>query len=313
MFSVNRWNRCEVLLRLSLTVAAILLVYNSISFAGDPPRGDAVLTETYHRIAGELQVNSFGVPLYLESSDREGRLHANVYGIFSHPFNGILNVLKVPANWCEIASLHPNIKACTYRELPGTWRLTFYAGRKEYQSPEDTHKFIYQYRSIEQLNGYIDIVLTADEGPFGTKDHRMRFEAIPLDETKTFVHVSYDYSYGLPLHLAEKLYFATLGRDKVGFSVSGADSKGNPVYIAGARGAIERNAVRFYFAIQSFMDALRYPSESRFTMRINEWYDFTCRFRRQLFEMDKKDYLTLKTKEHQNQIMLQQRSATALQ
>ncbi len=298
---------------LLIAVAAFLLVCGSMSFAGELLRGDTVLIETYHRISGQLEANSFGVPLYLESSDREGRLHGDVYGIFNHPFNGILDVLKVPANWCEIVSLHPNIKACTYREFPATWRLTFYAGRKEYQSLEDTHKFMYQYRSIEQLKGYVDIVLTADEGPFGTKDHRMRFEAIPLDETKTFVHVSYDYSYGLPLSLAEKLYFATLGRGKVGFTVSRTDSKGNPVYITGARGAIERNAVRFYFAIQSFMDTLSYPAENRFVTRINEWYDLTCRFRKQLFEMDKRDYLALKTREHQNQIMLQQRSATALQ
>jgi hypothetical protein len=137
----------------------------------------------------------------------------------------------------------------------------------------------------------------------------MRFEALPLDGGRTFVHVSYAHRYGLSLRLAEKIYFATFGRGKVGFTVNGTDSNGAPVYISGPRGAIERNAVRYYFAIQSFMDTLRYPEESRFSMRTSRWYDLTSRYRKQLFEMEKKDYLTFKTAEHKNQEMLQQRTA----
>jgi hypothetical protein len=214
----------------------------------------------------------------------------------------------VPANWCDIASLHPNVKACTYRELPGAWRLTFYTGRKFYQSPEDTYLFTYDYRNVEQRRGYLDIILNADEGPFGTKDHRMRFEALPLDEGRTFVHVSYAHSYGFSFRLAENIYFATFGRGKVGFTVNGTDSNGAPVYIGGPRGAVERNAVRYYFAIQSFMDTLRYPEESRFSMRAGRWYDLTSRYRKQLFEMERKDYLEFKTAERKNQEMLQQRA-----
>jgi hypothetical protein len=48
-------------------------------------------------------------------------------------------------------------------------------------------------------------------------------------------------------------------------------------------------------------------------MRINEWYDLTTRFRKQLFDMDKNDYLTFKTKEHLNQVLLQQSIGTNLQ
>ena len=40
-------------------------------------------------------------------------------------------------------------------------------------------------------------------------------------------------------------------------------------------------------------------------MRTSEWYDLTTRYRKQLFDLDKKDYLTFKTKEHKNQVMLQ--------
>jgi hypothetical protein len=40
-------------------------------------------------------------------------------------------------------------------------------------------------------------------------------------------------------------------------------------------------------------------------MRISEWHDLTSRYRKQLFELDKEDYLTFKTKEHENQVLLQ--------
>jgi hypothetical protein len=139
----------------------------------------------------------------------------------------------------------------------------------------------------------------------------MRFEALPIDGGRTFVHFSYAYRDNVALRFAEKSYFATLGRSKVGFTVTGTDSNGKPIYIGGPRGAIERNAVRF--AIQSLMDTLRYPEETRFSMRISEWYDLTDRYREQLFELEKKDYLEFKTKERKDQVLLQRQAATGLQ
>jgi hypothetical protein len=141
----------------------------------------------------------------------------------------------------------------------------------------------------------------------------MRFEAVPLDGGRTFVHVSYAYSDSAALRLAGKVYFETLGWGKVGFTMTGTDSSGNPVYVGGPRGAIERNAVRYYLAIQSYMDTLRYPEKARFSMRISEWYDLTARYRKQLFDLDKKDYVTFKTKEHINQVILQRQTEVGVQ
>ena len=298
---------------LFMVAAAFLFSAVSASAVEKPRQGADILLDTYHRNMARLERNSFGLPLFLESFERDDRVHVDVYGIFEYPFSSVVDVLKVPANWCDIVSLHLNVKACTYRELPGDWLLTFYIGRKVYQPPEDTRQVIFHYRNIVQQQGYLDIILSADAGPFGTKDHRMRFEALPLEGGRTFVHVSYAYSDSAALRLAAKVYFVTLGRDKVGFTVTGTDRNGNPVYIGGPRGSIERNAVRYYFAIQSFMNALRYPEKSRFSMRIGEWYDLTIRCRKQLYELDKKDYLTFKTKEHKNQVILQRRTATGLQ
>ena len=307
----------------NLSKVFLLLVATAVIFSAGPGpaaqelrpprRGDEILLDTYYRIETKLEKNSFGIPLFLESFESDDRVHADVYGVFDHSFSSVLNMLKVSANWCDIVSLHPNVKVCTYREQPGSWLLTFYLGRKTYQPPEGARQVIYRYRSVEQRPGYLDIFLDADEGPFGTREHRMRFEAVPLDGGRTFVHVSYAYSDSVALRFAEKAYFATLGWGKVGFSVTGTDKNGKPVYIGGPRGALERSAVRYYFAIQSFMDTLNYPEGSRFDRRISKWYDLTSRYRKQLFDLDRKDYLTFKTKEHKNQIMLQQRIGAGLQ
>ncbi|MBC7963220.1 MAG: hypothetical protein H7Y05_09780, partial [Steroidobacteraceae bacterium] len=290
----------------NLSIIFLFMVAVAVLFsAGSASAAEASLLETYHRNKAKLEKNSFGLPLFLESSELNNRVHVDVYGIFNYPFDTVVNVLKVPANWCDIVSLHPNIKACTYSEVPGAVLLTFYVGRKIYQPPEDTRQVLYRYQKVDQRQDYLDIILSADTGPFGTKNHRMRFEALPLNGGKTFVHVSYEYSDSAALRLAAKAYFATLGRQKVGFTVTGTDKSGKPVHIGGPRGSIERNAVRYYFAIQTILDTLRYPEESRFSMRINNWYELTNRFRKQLFELEEKDYMTFKTTERKNQLALQ--------
>lgn len=288
------------------TVAAVVfLSIGSASAVEKSGQAGDILRNAYLRNMTRLETNGFGLPLFLESFEKDDRVQVDVYGIFDYPFNSVVKVLKKPANWCDIVSLHPNVKACASTDLQSAELLTFYIGRKVYQAPEDTRQVVYQYRNVDQQPGYLDIMLSADAGPFGTRDHRMRFEALPIDGGRTFVHVSYTYSDSAALRLAGKAYFATLGAGKVGFTVTGTDSSGSPVYVGGPRGAIERNAVRYYLAIQSYMNTLRYPEEGRFSMRISEWYDLTARFRKQLFELDRNDYLAIKTKERMHQVTLQ--------
>ena len=42
-------------------------------------------------------------------------------------------------------------------------------------------------------------------------------------------------------------------------------------------------------------------------MRISQWHDLTTRFRKQLYDLDKQNYLSYKTEEHKNQVTLQRR------
>jgi len=298
---------------LFLLVGTLLFSTASASAVEKPRQGPESLLDSYHRNRARLETSSFGLPLTVDSAELDDRVQVDVYGIFDHPFSNIVKVLKVPANWCDIVSIHPNTKACTASDLTGAWQLTFYLGTKKYQPPEDTRQVIYRYRYEDQQPGYMNVTLNADAGPFGTKDHKIRFEAVPLEGERTFVHVSYAYKDSAALRLVTKIYFATIARGKVGFSVIETDRSGNPVYISGPRGAVERSAVRYYFAIHSFMNTLRHPEENRFSMRINEWYALASRYGKQLVDMDKKDYLASKTREQKDQVKLQQQIGTGLQ
>ncbi|RQW89534.1 MAG: hypothetical protein EHM79_03040 [Geobacter sp.] len=305
--------RSAAKLFLLVAAAAFILSPGSVLALEKPRQGEDILLDNYHRNKANLEKNNFGLPIFVESIERDDRAHVDVYGIIEYPFSSVVKVLQVPASWCEIVSLTPNVKACTYQKREDGWQLTFYFGRKVYQPPEDSRQVICHFRKVEQRQGYLDIVLSADAGPFSTKNHRMRFEALSLDGRRTFVRVSYSYSESVALRLAERAYFATFGRSKVGFTVIRMDGNGKPVYIGGRRGAIERNAVRNYLAIQTFMDTLRYPEERRLSMRLSEWYNFASRFRKQLLDLEKQDYLTYKTKENKNQVTLQRQIGTGLQ
>jgi hypothetical protein len=290
----------------TITFAAAFVLTGFARASENPLKDREMLLDTYNRIEARLAKNGFDFPLYLESADQGKKVNADVYGIIDHPFGNVYDMLSRPANVCDIVNLHSEVKACTYRELSDSSRLAVYVGKNPDQPAEEADPFIYTYQDLQALPGYMSFVLKAEKGPFGTKNHTMRIEALSLDSGRTFVRISY--SYGSPaFRLFEKLYFATFGRGKVGFTVTGTDENGKPVYVSGARGAIERCAVRYFLGIKAFMDASRFSGDRRFSGLISEWYDLTNRFRRQLFEMEKKDYIDLKTEERKKQIMLQQR------
>ena len=94
--------------------------------------------------------------------------------------------------------------------------------------------------------------------------------------------------------LAMKGYLATVGSDKVGFTTSGTDAQGQPDYVGGVRGVVERNTMRYYLAIDAYLDA---PGAQNRDKRAGLWFDSTERYARQLHELDRSEYLGMKQKE----------------
>ena len=92
-------------------------------------------------------------------------------------------------------------------------------------------------------------------------------------------------------------YLATLGSSKVGFTITGRDSDGKPQYIGGVLGLLERNTMRYYLAIDAYLDNYALPAADQPEKRIREWYASTEKYATQLHEMDEGEYLTMKRNE----------------
>jgi hypothetical protein len=145
------------------------------------------------------------------------------------------------------------------------------------------------------------VLLEAKDGPLGTSRYRIKLEVVALDERRSFLHLSYSYAYGLAARVATQSYLATLGRNKVGFSIVARNAEGQPVYIGGMRGVIERNTMRYYLAIEAYLSALSEPPAARLEKRLNLWHSGVEQYPAQLHELERDQYLSIKRKEIQRQ------------
>jgi hypothetical protein len=87
------------------------------------------------------------------------------------------------------------------------------------------------------------------------------------------------------------VYFSTRGRDKVGFTWIHDDP---PYLVRGIRGALERNTMRYYLAMDAYLNVLSSPAPQRFELSLERWFADTERFARQLREVEKDDYIAMK-------------------
>lgn len=263
------------------------------------------LLQKYQSIKARLSHNAFGIPVTIQSIDQHHTLLGVVYGVMSQPFVAVKRALESPQAWCEIVPQHLNVKACTFALQDRQCQLTFYSGRKYYEKPQDVYQLAYRFEVSRSDANYFQTTLRAKKGPMGTSQYRIEVEAIPLTDNTTFLHFSYTYHYNFLTSLAMNTYLATLGSGKVGFTTTRTGPDGKPVYVGGVRGIAERNTIRYYFAIQSYLETLAQKPDTRFQARIRRWFELTERYPQQLHELDKKDYLTYKQQEHADQLQLQ--------
>jgi hypothetical protein len=183
----------------------------------------------------------------------------------------------------------------------GADRLLVRIGRKSDQPVEQAYRLDFALQTVTASSDYLESRLLAREGPLGTRDYRIVVSAIPLDAGRSFLHLRYSYGFGVAGRLAMQAYLATAGSDKVGFTVTGRDANGKPEYIRGVRGAVERNAMRYYLAIDAHLDSLDAPREQQVEKRIQSWFSATERYARQLHEMDRSTYAAMKRQEYERQ------------
>lgn len=278
---------------------AITATAPSLIQAQDAP----TLRARHAALAPALARTPYGQALHVESRDRDGRLSGEVYARLDHPYAQVSSALRALPPWCEMLILHPNVKGCV---VPSGERdlLRLYVGRKYDQPLSEAHRFEFRYHLAVADPDYLRLSLEAAQGPLGTRDYRIQLEVVALDPDRSFLHLSYEYAHGLAARTAMRGYLATIGRDKVGFSVTGQDADGQPLWVRGTRGVIERNTVRYFLAIDAYLGTLKVKPDARRERRLNEWYTAAERYARQLHEMERDEYLELKRHEIRRQATL---------
>jgi hypothetical protein len=285
--------RLPILFARGLRLGALLLA-SLLAAAPTLAQDAAALRTKQASLRDKFANNQFGQPLVLESTETSTGLRGDVYAIVDHPFATVRQALQSLDHWCDILILHLNVKQCKADAAGKVIDLR--VGRKFDQPVDDTYPLAFKYRLVATSTDYLQIELSADEGPLSTKDYRIQVEVIALDDKKSVIHMSYAYGYGFTARMAMQTYLATLGRDKVGFSI--VDHKdGKPVFLGGVLGLLERNTMRYYLAIDAYLGAYSLPPAEQPEKRIRDWYASTERYARQLHEMDQSDYLDMKRKE----------------
>ena len=251
----------------------------------------------YTELGPSLERNAFGRPIHLQSNESGRSQQGEVYGIVEFPFATVERGLGEAQSWCDVLILPYNTKHCHATGAGPSTTLTVRIGRKADQAPEDAHPIAFKYNVQSLSADYLRVVLDAGEGPLGTRDYRIVLEAAPLDEKRSFIHLSYSYGFSTMSKLALQAYLATAGAKKVGFTVTGKDGQGNPVYVGGMLGATERNTMRYFLAIDAYLGSLSAPASQRVEKRLNDWYVAAGKYPRQLSEMERGEYLAMKRKE----------------
>lgn len=260
------------------------------------------LRSHYRELTENLAGNPFGMPLSVQSSEQGDKESAEIYAVLDQPFAAVAQILGEERRWCEFLLLSVNVKSCSVDPAAAGALLTLYLGRKNYQTPQQANVIHYVFHASRDAQR-IEVFLDADGGPLGTHDNHIHLDALGVDG-KTLIHFTSSMRFGAMSRLATSTYLSTSGRSKIGFSkIPGP--KGEAVPIKGVKAMIERNAVRYFLALQVYLDTHALPEAGRFEQQIHRWFELTEHFHAQLYELPKADYLANKRRERDNQSELQ--------
>lgn len=264
---------------------------------GAPAETPAVLSDAlrarYVALSEQLESSPIQRGLYLESTDNARAPRGDAYAVVDYPFATVAAAFAEPTNLCESLILHLNVQYCQVITRESGLQLSAALGKKTNQPLEDTHRIDFVHKVAAASADYARVELSSREGPFDTGNYLIVLELAAIDEQRAFLHLRYSYTQGFLTRWATSAYFATRGRDKVGFTWIRAEDEA-PQRVRGIRGALERNTMRYYLAIDAYLHALGSPASQRFELSLERWFADTERFALQLREVSHHDYITMK-------------------
>jgi len=288
---------------IALTNASMALAQTAPPKANDMSSASALL-EKHANLGGALASNAFGRPLVIDSVQTSSRVTGNAYAVLDAPFSLVSSSFKNPQRLCDLIILHINTKYCrpTLDVSPSVLMVNF--GKKTAQALGDTFALEFAMTTSASSANFSQVQLHAEKGPVGTSNYGIELAAVPLPDSaggKTFLHLRYSYGFGLTGRMAMQVYLATAGSSKVGFTQIVQADGGQKSYVGDMRGAVERNTMRYYLAIDAYLLSLSAPQADQQNLRLEKWFDSTEQYPVQLRETDKASYLAMKKDEIKRQ------------
>jgi hypothetical protein len=257
-----------------------------------PPtnRGIALLAERTAQ-QGAMRDSVFGEPLLLVWHDGDLHDEGEVIGELPRPFAQVAELFKSASAVCDLLFLHLNVRDCRPGAKAAAQVLDVSAGPMRETMPGLVYSISFQLRADVVAGSYLDVHLDAAAGPLGVSGVRLRLEAVPIGTDRTYIHVAYAHDASTAAQWATRLYLATAGRSKIGFTVLDRGADGKTHYIGGERAAMERNAMRHYLGVLAYTSVTSGSPPARMEARLRAWHALTERHALQLHELDLADYL----------------------
>lgn len=294
--AIQSWLQASALVVVSMTSTMNAFAQEAPS-ESDPA---AALRGRYAALVELLEQSPIQQGLYLESAETSRSSRGDIYAVVDFGFGTISDTFTRPENWCEALILHLNVKYCRVIGRDERPVLSVAIGKKTEQPLKETRRVEFTYEITALGPDYSQIVLGAKKGPLGTRNYHILLELIALDSEHSFLHIRYAYAYGVMARLAMRLYLGESSA-KVGFTMIEGEKGRPPHLIGGVRGALERNTMRYYLAIDAHLRALETPASDRFEESLERWFAATERYALQLHEVEHDAYIKMKRREHLRQ------------
>jgi hypothetical protein len=285
-------------------LTALALLASALWLACAPWVGATALHDGFEARRAQQAPALIDEAVYLDSTESSSALQGQVYALVDHPFEQVRQALSRPGSWCDVLILHLNVKYCHLSGAAGQEVLDAGIGRKTDQDLAEVSWLHLAYRLRSNQERQLTLEMASANGPLGTHDYRIEFDAEPYANGQTLLRLRYGYGFSFAARWAMQVYLATVGRDKLGFTLLGAGADGQPRHVGGLRGVLERNTVRYYLAIQAYLGVQSLPSAQRLPKSLTDWFAATERHAEQLHEVSRDDYVAMKSRE-----LLRQRSA----
>jgi len=246
-------------------------------FVGAAQAQDAAALRARHAaLQTQLANNPFGRAIHVESDTSSSTHKGEIHAIIAQSYKVVAAALGRAQHWCDILALQVNVKGCDATDDAVTAFIT----RRARDTVEDAHRIDFRFDPSAQRADYLQVALRSATGPVGTRDYEILVQAAPLDARRTFMHMTYAYKLGTMARLAMDAYLAGPGREKKGFTVDG-----------GPRGVVERNAMRYYLAVDAFLGA------PQLDPRLRRWYSETARYPQLREEITLEQYVEMKRRQ----------------